>query len=139
MHNKMKEKINIGYNIPNIEKLVDKISKVIGLIVPVYVMPLKLKRLDENGYAVFQGGKYILFINPEILKKDKLTSFVIKLFIHELWHVKQMSEGRLSFNDNHTIATWEGKEYNSQIEHEFRPWEIEARRMESKYYKQVKI
>ena len=135
----MKEKINIGYKIPNIEKLVDKISKVIGLIVPVYVMPLKLKRLDENGYAVSQGGKYILFINPEILKKDKLTSFVIKLFIHELWHVKQMSEGRLVFNDNHTIATWEGKEYNSQIEHGFRPWEIEARRMESKYYKQVKI
>ena len=49
----MKEKINIGYKIPNIEKLVDKISKVIGLIVPVYVMPLKLKRLDESGYAVF--------------------------------------------------------------------------------------
>ena len=133
----MKEKINTGYNFPNIENLIKEISKEIGLITHVYVMPLRLKMFDENGYAVFQGGKYILFINPEILKKDKLTSFVIKLFIHELWHVKQMSEGRLSFNDNHTIATWEGKEYNSQIEHEFRPWEIEARRMESKYYKRI--
>ena len=132
----MKEKINIGYNIPNIEKLVDKISKVIGLIVPVYVMPLRLKRLDENGYAVFQGGKYILFINPEILKKDKLTSFVIKLFIHELWHVKQMSEGRLVFNENQTEATWEGVKYTNKDT--FRPWEIEARKMESKYYKQVR-
>lgn len=102
-------------------------------------MPLRLKRLDESGYAVFNAGIGTVFINTDILVKDKITPFVIKLFIHELWHVKQMSEGRLSFNNNHTIATWEGKEYNSQIEHEFRPWEIEARRMESKYYKQVKI
>lgn len=134
----MKEKINIGYKIPNIEKLVDKISKVIGLIVPVYVMPLKLKRLDENGYAVFNAGMGTVFINTDILAKDKITPFLIKLFIHELWHVKQMSEGRLSFNDNHTVATWEGKEYNSQIEHKFRPWEIEAREAEDKYFKQVK-
>ena len=133
----MKEKINIGYKIPNIEKLVDKISKVIGLIVPVYVMPLKLKRLDESGYAVFNAGIGTVFINTDILVKDKITPFVIKLFIHELWHVKQMSEGRLVFNENQTEATWEGVKYTNKDT--FRPWEIEARRMESKYYKQVRF
>ena len=132
----MKEKINIGYKIPNIEKLVDKISKAIGLIVPVHVMPLKLKRLDENGYAVFKAGMGTVFINTDILAKDKITPFVIKLFIHELWHIKQMSEGRLVFNDNQTIATWEGVKYTNKDV--FRPWEIEARRMETKYCKQIK-
>ncbi|MEL7600547.1 MAG: hypothetical protein AAGU18_10690 [Proteiniphilum sp.] len=100
-------------------------------------MPLKLN-FDENAYTVLQGGKYIIFVSPEILQKDRITYLVIRMFIHELWHVKQMLEGWLTFNKTQTIATWNDESYTVTTKHKYRPWELEARQAESKYYKQVK-
>jgi hypothetical protein len=49
------------------------------------------------------------------------------MFIHEMWHVKQMIDKRLSFNSEHTKAYWNGNEYTSDLSHDDREWEKEAR------------
>jgi hypothetical protein len=77
-------------------------------------------------------------VNEKYLREDKITNFVIRMFIHEMWHVKQMIDKRLSFNDEHTKAYWNGKEYTSDISHDEREWENEARQAEQKYFKQIK-
>jgi hypothetical protein len=66
-----------------------------------------------------------------------LTDPVINLFIHEVWHVRQMEDGRLINNDAYTVAIWEGVYYSMEMPHEKRPWEIEAKRMETVYFKQI--
>ena len=77
-------------------------------------------------------------MNEKYLREDKITNFVIRMFIHEMWHVKQMIDKRLSFNDAHTKAYWNGNEYTSDLSHDEREWENEARQAEQKYFKQVK-
>lgn len=128
----------ISYGAKNITKLCAIIQDVIGLKVDAYIIPKKDGFLDDYGYAVKEGNFYQVFVKPEILKSDKITNFVIRLFIHELWHLKQMSENHLTFNSNRTVAFWNGKEYTNDIAHGDREWEIEAKRMETKYFKQVK-
>lgn len=132
------EEVNIGYSFDNIKKIVNTVADVLDISASVYVMPLKLKSLDDNGYAIKQGGKYILFVSPEILSKDRVNDFNIKLFIHELTHVQQMERGDLVYNSTYTKITWKGKKYDKITAHEDRPFEIEARRNERKYYKQIK-
>lgn len=130
--------INIGFEIPNIKKLVNTVAYIFGIKESVNVMPLRLKALDEDGYAVKQGSMFTIFINKKYLKADKINNFTIRLITHEMWHIKQMIDGRLVFNEQHTKAIWEGVEYTNLTAHEDRPFEWEAREAERKYFKQIK-
>jgi hypothetical protein len=86
--------IKIGFDIPNIKLIVNTIAHVLKIENVVHVMPMKLN-FDGNAYAVKQGSEYIIFVNEKILRSDKINNFNIKLFIHEMWHIKQMIDGRL--------------------------------------------
>lgn len=130
--------INIGFDIPNLKRLVNTIAHVFGIKTVVHIMPLRFKNFDENAYAVKQGCEYIIFINEKFLKSDKVNTFMIKLLIHEIWHIKQMMEGRLKFNYEHTKAIFNGVEYTNLMPHENRPFESEARKAEHIYFKQIK-
>jgi len=103
-------------------------------------MPLKIKTSNDIiGCAEKQNDGYTIFIDPDILKKDELSDFVISLVIHEIWHVKQMEDGRMILNTAHTVVRWEGMHYTMEtISHDNRLWEIEAKRMESKYLNCIK-
>ena len=129
--------IKIGFDIPNIKLVVNAIAHVLKIENAVHVMPMKLN-FDGNAYAVKQGCEYIIFVNEKILRSDKISNFNIKLLIHEMWHIKQMIDGRLKFNDDNTKAIYNGVEYTNLIAHEDRPFENEAREAEDKYFKQVK-
>jgi predicted metallopeptidase len=130
--------INIGYQIPNLKRLVNTVAHVYGIKNVVHIMPLRFNNFDENAYAVKQGCEYIIFINEKFLKSDKIDKFVIRLIIHEMWHIKQMMEGRLKFNYEHTKAIFNGIEYTNLTAHNKRPFENEAIGAEKKYYSQVK-
>jgi hypothetical protein len=129
--------IKIGFDIPNIKRIVNTVAHVLGIQNVVHVMPMKLN-FDGNAYAVKQGCEYIIFVNEKILSSDKINNFNIRMFIHEMWHVKQMMDGRLKFNYDNTKAFFEGKEYTNLMAHENRPFEVEARKAEGIYFKQVK-
>lgn len=129
--------INIGFDIPNIKKLVNTVAHVLGIQNVVHVMPMKLN-FDGNAYAVKQGCEYIIFVNEKILRSDKINNFNIRMFIHEMFHIKQMMDGRLKFNYDNTKAIYDGVEYTNLMAHEDRPFEIEARKAEDIYFKQVK-
>ena len=129
--------INMGYQIPNIKKMVNTVAHVLGIQNVVHVMPMKLN-FDGNAYAVKQGCEYIIFVNEKILRSDKISNFNIKMFIHEMWHVKQMMDERLKLNYDNTKAIYNGVEYTNLMAHEDRPFEEEARKAEDIYFKQVK-
>ncbi len=130
--------IDMGYFIPNLKKLVNVIAHVFNIESEIFIMPLRVKELDENAYVVSSINSFIIYVNELYLRKDKVSDFVIRMFIHEMWHVKQMVDKRLSFNDEHTKAYWNGKEYTSNLSHDEREWEKEARQAEQKYFKQIK-
>lgn len=140
----MIEKYIQGYYIPNISKLVDVVISVLGISATVYIRPLRMKTSDAIGSAEKYGNKYTndrgytVFIDQSILRADELTDPVINLFIHEVWHVRQMEDGRLKNNDVYTVAVWEGVHYTMTMPHDQRPWEIEASKMEEKYLNQIK-
>ena len=129
--------IKIGFDIPNIKRMVNTVAHILGIQNVVHVMPMKLN-FDGNAYAVKQGCEYIIFVNEKILRSDKINNFNIKMFIHEMWHIKQMMDGRLKFNYDNTKAIYNGVEYTNLMAHEDRPFEVEAREAENKYFKQVK-
>ena len=134
----MSDKYIPGYYIPNMSKLLDVVVNVLGVSSPVDIQPLKIKTLNAVGYTEKRKDKYTVFIDTNILKADELTDPVINLFIHEVWHVRQMEDGRLKNNDAYTVAIWEGVHYTMTMPHDQRPWEIDARRMEEKYLNQIK-
>jgi len=129
--------VKIGFDIPNIKRMVNIVAHVLGIQNVVHVMPMKLN-FDASAYAVKQGCEYIIFVNEKILRSDKINNFNIRMFIHEMWHIKQMMDGRLKFNYDNTKAIFEGKEYTNLMAHENRPFEVEARKAEGIYFKQVK-
>ena len=129
--------VNIGFDIPNIKRIVNTVAHVLGIQNVVHVMPMKLN-FDGNAYAVKQGCEYIIFVNEKILRSDKINNFNIRMFIHEMWHIKQMMDGRLKFNYDNTKAIYDGVEYTNLVEHSKRPFESEARKAEDIYFKQVK-
>jgi hypothetical protein len=129
--------INTGYEAPNIKRLVNTVAHVLGIQGTVHVMPMKLN-FDGNAYAVKQGCEYIIFVNEKILRSDKINNFNIRMFIHEMWHIKQMMDGRLKFNYDNTKAIYDGIEYTNLMAHKDRPFEQEARKAEDIYFKQVK-
>lgn len=128
-----------GFYIPKLRNLTNVIIKVLGIPVPVSIMPLLIKTSNAIGYTEKQSDGYVIFIDTAILKKDEPTDFVINLFIHELWHVKQLEDGRLASNSTQTVVIWEGMRYlMATLPHENRPWEIEAKSMEPVYLGQIK-
>ena len=129
--------IKIGFDIPNIKRIVNTIAHVLKIENVVHVMPMKLN-FDGNAYAVKQGCEYIIFVNEKILNSDKISNFNIRLLIHEMWHIRQMVDGRLKFNHDNTKAFYDGVEYTNLVAHEDRPFENEARKAEKIYFKQVK-
>ena len=129
--------VNIGFDIPNIKRIVNTVAHVLGIQNVVHVMPMRLN-FDGNAYAVKQGCEYIIFVNEKILRSDKISNFNIRMFIHEMWHIKQMMDGRLKFNYDNTKAIYDGVEYTNLVEHSKRPFESEARKAEDIYFKQVK-
>lgn len=133
--NNILSEINIGFDLSNIRKIVNASGNVLGLTNTVHVMPMK-KVLDENAYVMDQGGQYVIFVNSDILKKDKINDFNIRMFIHELTHVKQYVSGDLVIDGKD--AVWKGKRYDNSVSYENRPWEVEARNNERKYLKEVK-
>lgn len=130
--------IDMGYSIPNLKKLVNTIANVFNIESEIFIIPLRVKKLDENSYVVPSINSFIIYVNEKYLREDKITNFVIRMFIHEMWHVKQMMEGRLKFNYDNTKAIFEGKEYTNLMAHGDRPFEVEARKAEDIYFKQVK-
>ena len=130
--------IDNGYNIPNLKMLVNVIAGVFDIDEEIFIMPLRIKQFDENAYVAPFLNSFIIYVNEKYLREDKITNFVIRMFIHEMWHVKQMIDKRLSFNDTHTKAYWNGKEYTSELSHDEREWEKDARQAKQKYLKQVK-
>lgn len=142
----MIEKYIQGYYIPNISRLAEVVIKVLGVSAEVYIRPLKMKTHNAIGYTEKYGnkytndrdGKYVIYIDAGALKADELSDPVISLLIHEIWHVKQMEDGRLMNNDVYTVAVWEGVHFPMTIPHDKRPWEIEARMMEEKYFSHIK-
>ena len=129
--------IKIGFDIPNIKLMVNTVAHVLKIENVVHVMPMKLN-FDGNAYAVKQGCEFIIFCNKDFLNKDKITNFSIRVIIHEMWHIKQMMDGRLKFNYDNTKAIYNGVEYTNLVAHENRPFEIEARRAERIYFDRVK-
>lgn len=129
--------VNIGFDIPNIKRIVNTVAHVLGIQNVVHIIPMKLN-FDDNAYAVKQGCEYIIFINEKFLKSDKIDKFVIRIIIHEMWHIKQMMDGRLKFNYDNTKAIFNGIEYTNFTAHRDRPFEKEAMEAEKKYYSQVK-
>lgn len=134
----MSDKYIPGFYIPNISKLLDVVVNVLGVSSPVDIQPLRIKTLNAVGYAEKRKDKYTVFMDTNILKADELTDPVINLFIHEVWHVRQMEDGRLINNDVYTVAIWEGVYYSMEMPHEKRPWEVEAIKVEAEYFKKVK-
>lgn len=129
--------INMGYEIPNIKRIVNTVAHVLGIKNAIHVMPMRLN-FDGVAYAVKQGCEFIIFCNKDFLNKDKITNFSIRVIIHEMWHIKQMMDGRLTFNYDNTKAIYNGVEYTNLVEHSRRPFEAEARSAEARYFKQVK-
>ena len=115
--------VNIGFDIPNIKRMVNTVAHVLGIQNVVHIMPMKLN-FDGNAYAVKQGCEYIIFVNEKILRSDKINNFNIRMFIHEMWHIKQMMDGRLKFNHDNTKAAFEGIEYTNLMAHGDRPSEV---------------
>lgn len=128
----------MGYSIPNLKRLVNVIAHIFSIESEIFIMPLRMKELDENSYVVSSINSFIIYVNELYLRKDKVSDFVIRMIIHEMWHVKQMIDKLLSFNQEHTKAYWNGNEYTSDLSHDEREWEKEARQAEQKYFKQIK-
>ena len=130
--------IDMDYSIPNLKRLVNVIAHIFSIESEIFIMPLRMKELDENSYVVSSINSFIIYVNELYLRKDKVSDFVIRMIIHEMWHVKQMIDKLLSFNQEHTKAYWNGNEYTSDLSHDEREWEKEARQAEQKYFKQIK-
>lgn len=94
--------IDMGYSIPNLKRLVNTIAHIFNIESEIFIMPLRVKELDENAYVVSSINSFIIYVNELYLRKDKVSDFMIRMFIHEMWHVKQMADKRLSFNQEHT-------------------------------------
>lgn len=129
--------IGIGYDISNIIKIAEAVAEVLNINRDVYIVPMKVI-LNDNAYVTSAGPIFTVFINPKTLKQNKITAFNIKLLIHELTHVQQAQRGDLVYTSDNKTILWKGKEYNNKSDYDLRPFEIEARKNESTYFKKIK-
>jgi len=75
------------------------------------------------GDADVEDGVAQITINQKLRKKD----LIVTLF-HEMVHIKQIIDGRLSIGEGRVPSKWDGEVYNGSYEE--LPWEEEAFRME---------
>lgn len=75
-------------------------------------------------------NNYILWVVP-----GELTPIML---CHEMWHLKQYQEERLSISADYKKVTFEKKVYDKTTKYEDRPWEIEAFAMQNRLWKQYK-
>ena len=75
-------------------------------------------------------NNYILWVKPGALTPTILC--------HEMWHLKQYQEGRLSVSSDYKKVTFDKKEYDKNTKYSDRPWEIEAFAMKSTLLRQYK-
>lgn len=129
--------IDTGYDISNIIKIAEAVTEVLNINRDVYIVPMKVM-LDDNAYVTSAGPIFTVFINPKTLKRNKINAFNIKMLIHELTHVQQAQRGDLVYTEDNKTILWKGEEYDNNSDYDSRPFEIEARKNESIYFKKIK-
>lgn len=70
------------------------------------------------------AGVCIVLIDADISKH-----IAIQTIAHEMVHVKQYFDGRLSW-DKKGLQLWEGKHVSAELKYTEKPWEIEAMKKE---------
>lgn len=75
-----------------------------------------------GGCIDMEDGNFTIEVNKRLVTKS-----IIKTVLHEMIHVKQYAEGRLTQNE------WEGKPH-PKLPYRELPWEIEAYKMEDELY-----
>ena len=76
----------------------------------------------ERDSVYIPENQFIIWLNSRASFSEQSTSLA-----HEMIHVKQYLDGRLSEIDDKTLQ-WEGEEFRNfqRIPHDMRPWESEA-------------
>ena len=121
----------------NLIRILNAAKSVLNINTDVNIAPMRVK-LDDTAYAYKVLDSYFIYINEDIFRKDKINNFNIRVIIHELYHIKQMIDGDLKFSDDHKIVYWKNVKYDKSYSYDERPFEVEARLAETKYFKQVK-
>ena len=121
----------------NLIRILNAAKSVLNINTDVNIAPMRVK-LDDTAYAYKVLDSYFIYINEDIFRKDKINNFNIRVIIHELYHIKQMIDGDLKFSDEHKVAYWKNIKYDKSYSYDERPFEVEARLAETKYFKQVK-
>lgn len=90
--------------------------------IPSYLKGLIKGHGDElEGFIRGGGDQYILYI------KDLKNGSLLRVIAHELIHLKQMREQRLTTTSDN-IVFFNGEKYNGKnMSYDLKPWETEAR------------
>lgn len=131
---------SLSHNIPNIIKLIMLITQLYGIEnTEIYIAPIRNNIVINNAYIDHRGTEsFTLFIKEDYLINDDLHDGTIRLFLHELCHVKQVLEGKMQIDRDNNRIIWNGRQYSSKQPDEGRWWEVEANRAERKYLKTIK-
>ena len=121
----------------NLIRILNAAKSVLNVNTDVNIAPMRVK-LDDTAYAYKALDSYFIYINEDIFRKDKINNFNIRMIIHELYHIKQMIDGDLKFSDDHKVVYWKNIKYDKSYSYDERPFEVEARLAETRYFKQVK-
>ncbi len=60
--------IDMGYSIPNLKKLANTIAHIFNIESEIFIMPLRVKELDENAYVVSSINSFIIYVNEKYLR-----------------------------------------------------------------------
>lgn len=121
----------------NLIRILNAAKSVLNVNTDVNIAPMRVK-LDDTAYAYKTLDNYFIYINEDILRRDKINNFNIRVIIHELYHIKQMIDGDLKFSDDHKAVYWKNVKYDKSYSYDERPFKVEVRLAETKYFKQVK-
>ena len=106
-----KTELTITYN----EKLLDRLSS-----------DVEYSALLHNTLP----NKYVLYV-----REGNVSQFVL---CHEMVHLKQYEDGRLSMSSDFKTITWEGEKMDNSIPYNLREWEKEAFSQENRLWKKYK-
>jgi len=102
------------------------------------VLEVHLEALEGDGYLLDEGNDYYSIGINKSLSEDEQ----IETLSHEMIHLKQMLEGRLTFHSD-TVAFWEGKAYPiagpSSWDYWLSPWELEANSLQRAHVYMIKL
>ena len=130
-------------NKENLIKKIAKLAKLMGIKKRVkIVLTKKHDETGKHGYMYPINGKknaYVIGVNQELNGKDLLETLA-----HELQHVKQYDCGDLKTTilkdkNGQTVGfkqTWKGEDH-TKTPYWVRPWEIEARSVQSELGKKL--